>query len=60
MPPAALLGSATGLLVAYVAAEAVLSLTPHPVHWLAGASGAAAGIALGYLYQWQRRRADHR
>lgn len=40
----------------YSVARLVLDGKPHPIHWLSGLGGAAAGIAIGWL--WFRWRGD--
>ncbi|HSB90250.1 MAG TPA: hypothetical protein VLD63_09535 [Anaerolineales bacterium] len=34
----------------------ILASRPHPIHWLAGAVGAAVGVPIGWL--WYRWRGD--
>ena len=49
---------AVGLGVAgyLIGGEMVLASRPHPVHWIAGLTGAAFGIGVGWL--WYRWRGD--
>jgi hypothetical protein len=45
-----------GLFGYLVIGRFALSARPHPVHWLAGLVGAAAGVGVGWL--WYRYRGD--
>ena len=48
---------AAGLGVAgYLVGRVGLASQPHPIHWLAGLLGGAAGIPIGWL--WYRWRGD--
>jgi len=50
-----------GFAVAYLGAEAVLAVQPHPYHWLVAGIGAAVAGGLGYgITVWRlTRRGGH-
>ncbi len=56
LPFAAFVGLTGGFLAAYLAAEMVLYLRPHPLHWLIAALGGVVGYGGGMAWQYFNTR----
>ncbi len=51
------LGALAGFILAYLSAEALLALRPHPLHWVVALTGALlVGAATYGVILWQRTR----
>ena len=51
------LGASAGLIVAYLSAESLLAVRPHPIHWVVALTGAVlVGAATYGVILWQRIR----